>query len=124
MTATRRLAAILAVDVVGYWRLIGEDEGGTARPARMRPRWTRRRPPLAEARRLNPKLSVKWLIGRKPVLPPSFVDAWRKAGLAEERSKFEGSLRERVRCSSLVDWPVYPRLGRTMKMSQRTGNLA
>ena len=24
--------------------------------------------------------------------------------------KFEGSLRERVRCSSLVDWPVYPRL--------------
>ena len=26
----------------------------------------------------------------------------------------EGSLRERVRCSSLVDWPVYPRLRRTM----------
>ena len=31
MTAPRRLAAILAVDVVGYSRLMGEDEAGTAR---------------------------------------------------------------------------------------------
>ena len=30
MTAARRLAAILAVDVVGYSRLMGEDEAGTA----------------------------------------------------------------------------------------------
>jgi adenylate cyclase len=30
MTATRRLAAILAVDVVGYSRLMGQDEAGTA----------------------------------------------------------------------------------------------
>jgi class 3 adenylate cyclase len=29
MTATRRLAAILAADVVGYSRLIGADEEGT-----------------------------------------------------------------------------------------------
>jgi adenylate cyclase len=29
MTATRRLAAILAADVMGYSRLIGADEGGT-----------------------------------------------------------------------------------------------
>jgi class 3 adenylate cyclase len=29
MPATRRLAAILAADVAGYSRLIGEDEGGT-----------------------------------------------------------------------------------------------
>jgi adenylate cyclase len=29
MTATRRLAAILAADVVGYSRLIGADESGT-----------------------------------------------------------------------------------------------
>jgi class 3 adenylate cyclase len=28
MTATRRLAAILAADVVGYSRLMGEDEAG------------------------------------------------------------------------------------------------
>jgi class 3 adenylate cyclase len=27
MTATRRLAAILAADVVGYSRLMGEDDG-------------------------------------------------------------------------------------------------
>jgi hypothetical protein len=31
MTATRRLAAIFAVDAVGYSRLMGEDETGTAR---------------------------------------------------------------------------------------------
>src|SRR5215813_14192195 len=31
MTATRRLAAILAADVAGYSRLIGADEGGTLR---------------------------------------------------------------------------------------------
>jgi adenylate cyclase len=29
MTATRRLAAILAADAAGYARLIGTDEGGT-----------------------------------------------------------------------------------------------
>ena len=38
---------------------------------------------LAEARRLNPKLSVKWLIGRKSITQPWF-DALRKAGLPEE----------------------------------------
>jgi tetratricopeptide (TPR) repeat protein len=38
---------------------------------------------LAEARRINPKLSVKWLIERKPVLQPAF-DVLRKAGLPEE----------------------------------------
>src|SRR6516225_6762261 len=34
MTATRRLAAILAADVAGYSRLIGADEGGTLRALR------------------------------------------------------------------------------------------
>jgi adenylate cyclase len=38
---------------------------------------------MAEARRLNPKLSVKWLTERKPILQPWF-DALRKAGLPEE----------------------------------------
>jgi adenylate cyclase len=38
---------------------------------------------LAEARRLNPKLSVKWLLERKPVLQPAF-EGLRKAGLPEE----------------------------------------
>jgi hypothetical protein len=39
--------------------------------------------PLAEARRLNPKLSVKWLTARNPILQTAF-DALRKAGLPEE----------------------------------------
>src|SRR5271170_7053239 len=34
MTETRKLAAIMAVDVVGYSRLMGEDEAGTARAVR------------------------------------------------------------------------------------------
>src|SRR6516225_1178104 len=34
MTATRRLAAILAADVAGYSRLIGADEGGTLQALR------------------------------------------------------------------------------------------
>ena len=36
MTAARRLAAILAADVVGYSRLMGEDEAGTAQAVRER----------------------------------------------------------------------------------------
>jgi adenylate cyclase len=43
----------------------------------------RARVPLAEARRHNPKLSVKWLTERKPVLQPAF-ESLRKAGLPEE----------------------------------------
>src|SRR6516162_9335463 len=35
MTATRRLAAILAADVAGYSRLIGADEGGTLQALRV-----------------------------------------------------------------------------------------
>jgi adenylate cyclase len=38
---------------------------------------------LAQARRINPKLSIKWLTERKPVLQPAF-DVLRKAGLPEE----------------------------------------
>jgi adenylate cyclase len=40
MTVTRRLAAIMAVDDVGYSRLMGEDEAGTALAVREhRERW-------------------------------------------------------------------------------------
>jgi hypothetical protein len=38
---------------------------------------------LAEARRLNPKLTVKWMIAHTPNLPPVFEEL-RKAGLPEE----------------------------------------
>ncbi len=34
MTAARRLAAILAADVVGYSRMMGKDEAGTAKSMR------------------------------------------------------------------------------------------
>ena len=34
MTTSRRLAAILAADVVGYSRLMGQDETGTAKAVR------------------------------------------------------------------------------------------
>ena len=34
MSAARRLAGILAADVVGYLKLMGEDEAGTARAVR------------------------------------------------------------------------------------------
>ena len=36
MTADRKLAAILAADVVGYSRMMGEDEAGTAKAVRER----------------------------------------------------------------------------------------
>jgi len=38
---------------------------------------------LAEARRLNPSLTVKWAIEHMPNLPPLF-EGLRKAGLPEE----------------------------------------
>jgi TolB-like protein len=41
------------------------------------------KPLLAEARRLNPQLTVKWMIAHAPNLPPLF-DGLRRAGLPEE----------------------------------------
>jgi hypothetical protein len=38
---------------------------------------------IAEARRLNPNLSIKWLMHHKPVLQFAF-DELREAGLPEE----------------------------------------
>jgi hypothetical protein len=42
MTGARRLAAIMAVDFVGYRRLMGEDEAGTARAVKEHRDATRR----------------------------------------------------------------------------------
>jgi hypothetical protein len=39
---------------------------------------------LAEARRLNPKLTVKWMLQQVASPPTIFLDGWRKAGLPEE----------------------------------------
>jgi hypothetical protein len=38
---------------------------------------------LAEARRINPQLTIKWFAEHYPTLTV-FVDGWRKAGLPEE----------------------------------------
>ncbi len=72
MTTARRLAAILAADVVGYLRLMGEDEAGTALGVRehreaARP-LTRRgmryshngRPPIREFSSSSPVLLSSW----------------------------------------------------------------
>jgi hypothetical protein len=63
----------------------------------------------------------------EPCLVERLVDrdertlAWLAQGGAAGGVK-EGSLRERVRCPSLVDWPVYPRLRGTMQGSERARN--
>jgi hypothetical protein len=80
MTAARRLAATLAADVVGYSRLMGEDGARTARPTRMRARWTRRRPPWPKPAATVPNLTEE---SRAPRLPHLF-EALIKAGLPEE----------------------------------------
>lgn len=41
------------------------------------------KPPLAEARRLNPALSIKWINERKPILQVA-INGLRSAGLPEE----------------------------------------
>ena len=71
---------------------------------------------LAEARHRNPAITVKWMMEHTQNLP-AVLDGLRKAGCQRNEASLKGSLRERVRCSSLVDWPVYPRLAHTMRAS-------
>jgi hypothetical protein len=52
---------------------------------------------------------------------PAVSEGLRKAGLPGVNQP-ERSLRERVRCSLLVDWPVYPRLIRTLWASTPSHN--
>jgi hypothetical protein len=83
MTAARRLAAILAVDVVGYSRLMGEDEAATAQPTRIRARWTRRRPPWRRRAASIPQSQSNGSRSTRRIFRPLF-DGLRKAGLPEE----------------------------------------
>ena len=68
----RRLAAILAADVVGYTRLMGADEAGTLRPA-------------TELRRetLEPLTAVASFIFRHPADRERLVMWARHAGLPD-----------------------------------------
>ena len=82
MTAARRLAAILAVDVVGYSRLMGEDEPGTVRPTRSTARRTRRSPPWRRPAVSIPISPSSGRIAHSPNVPKAF-DGLRKAGRPE-----------------------------------------
>jgi hypothetical protein len=81
MTAARRLAAILALDVVGYSRLMGEDEATTAQPTRIRARWTR--PPWRRRAASIPQSQSNGRRSTRRIFRPVF-DGLRKAGLPEE----------------------------------------
>jgi TolB-like protein len=81
----------------------------------------------------GPKTIAAWKEAASPILvynDPRYLDMWDRdylRGPAQSRDAggvSEGSLQERVRCWSLVDWPVYPRLSRIMRDSPRSCNLA
>ena len=87
MTATRRLAAILAADVVGYSRLMGEDEAGTARAMRA----AKAKAALARLIKAMPRFTVQLWANVKSSDDPTFeceyqriVEGLRKAGLPEQ----------------------------------------
>jgi hypothetical protein len=63
---------------------------------------------LAEARRLNPKLTVKWMIEHTSGIP-AVLDGLHKARLPEERSNLEAW--QRVRCSLVARGPAINRDG-------------
>ena len=48
MADSRKLAAIMALDVVGYSGLMGEDEAGTAQRARGPDEWDRKPRPFLQ----------------------------------------------------------------------------
>ena len=56
------------------------------------------------------------------VSPLLAYDTQRTAVARGEKAGPRRRKPERVRCSSLVDWPVYPRLGGTMQASTRSRN--
>jgi hypothetical protein len=77
---------------------------------------------LTTARRFA-AITVKWDAGAHAE-SSGHIRRPAQGGAAGGAKQLEGSLRERVRCSSLVDWPVYPRRRRTMEASSRSRNSA
>jgi hypothetical protein len=75
---------------------------------------------LAEALRAHPKLTIKFMTRLGPPIP-NLLDGLRKAGSRRSEAQLEGGLWERVRCSSLVDWPGHPRLRRRLSLIQACG---
>jgi hypothetical protein len=85
----RRLAAIVAADVVGYSRLMGEDEPGTRLVAGLSLRGLHERARIAarELSRLQPTLDIAYIDDTYPFMLPQererFVGALRAADLLE-----------------------------------------
>ena len=91
MTVTRRLAAIMAVDVVGYSRLMGEDEAGTVRAGARTSRGARcYRHARSEMPRQDSQVTVDGHLrvaagvglarGRRPLMSPPHSLEWTSAG--------------------------------------------
>jgi len=93
MSETRKLAAILVSDVVGYSRLAGADEDRTLSRLR-KGNLEETKAALAEALRLNPKLTAKSMRERYPDFP-WISDVRRKGGC--RRSKRRATRRHCVR---------------------------
>jgi hypothetical protein len=67
-------------------------------------------------------ITVKWM---KEHTPRTFRPSPKvRARWGLRRSEAGGGLREQVRCSSLIDWPVYPGLRPTRRPSSRSRNRA
>ena len=75
VSETRKLAAILAADVVGCSLTLGRIDEAKAT--------------LAEAQHLNPKLTVKWMVEHM-ASPAAVHERLRKAGLPENERGPEG----------------------------------
>jgi hypothetical protein len=71
MTAARRLAAILAADIVGYSRLMGEDEAGTARTVREHREAARARSSPTTAAASSRRRAMGFCWSFPPSSPPS-----------------------------------------------------
>ncbi len=80
----RKLTAVFSADVVGYSRLMGEDEAATCS---MAGRDEEARAAAKEALRINPKFSVERYMRTQPLKDPAarerLAQAFKKAGLPD-----------------------------------------
>ena len=98
-----------APEIPSHWSISPPPTPGPATTRRPRRPWRNCRKSIPASPCRNMRASTG------PTTRPSTPNArasskaYARRDCRRSESKFEGSLRERVRCSSLVDWPVYPR---------------